>query len=225
MENINAGHRKRLRERFIKSKADGFSEHELLELLLSYSIPRKDLKPLAKALIYKFNSLAGVLDAEIEELCNVKGIGQVSAVLIKLVKELKTEYHIEEAKNDISFSSPETVYNFVREKLAGSRDEKFLIIYLNTKNKIISHEISAEGTVTRAAVYPRKIIRKTLELNASAIILAHNHPSGEIEPSKQDIELTNSINKVCQPMDIRLLDHLIIGSNTYMSFTRENLIK
>ena len=218
------GHRQRLRKRFEKNGSSAFSEHELLELLLTYSIQVKDVKPLAKKLISRFGSLKEVLDAEISELKNLDGMGEASAILISLVRELNTEYHVGKLKNAKSLSAPDEVYEFISSKLAGRRDEFFMTIFLNAKNKILDFEISAEGIVNQAVVYPRKIIRKALENNASALILAHNHPSGDPEPSKSDISLTNSLKEICETMHIRLLDHIIVGKFGYFSFDMKSLL-
>ncbi len=222
--NQNKGHRKRLRNRFVKNGSSAFAEHELLELLLTYSIPVKDVKPVAKRLLSRFSSITEVLDADIDSLKSVEGVGEMSAVLISLVKELKTEYHISKLRDLEVLSSPESVYEFIKSKLAGERDELFMVIYLNTKNKVIDFEINAEGTVNQAAVYPRKIIRKALACNAAGLILAHNHPSGEPEPSQSDIDLTNSLKEVCDTMDIRLLDHIIVGKLGFFSFSKKSMI-
>ncbi len=218
------GHRQRLRDRFEKNGSCAFSEHELLELLLTYSIHVKDVKPLAKKLLSRFGSLTEVLDAEISELKNTEGMGTVSAILIRLVKELNIEYHTEKLKNLEVLSTPTAVYEFIKNRLAGKRDELFMVIYLNTKNRVIDCEISSEGTVNQTTVYPRKIIRKALENNAAALILAHNHPSGEPEPSKNDISLTNSLKSICGTMNISLLDHIIVGKLGYFSFNRKFML-
>ena len=221
---INKGHRQRLRERFEKNGSSAFAEHELLELLLTYSIPVKDVKPLAKKLLNRFGSLREVLDADIAELKNIEGMGTISAVLVSMVKELNVEYHTEKLKNLEILSTPHEVFEFIKTKLAGKRDELFMVIYLNTKNKVIDCEINAEGTVNQAAVYPRKIIRKALENNAAALILAHNHPSGEPEPSENDISLTNSLKSICDSMNIRLLDHIIVGKLGFFSFNKRKML-
>jgi DNA repair protein RadC len=216
-KNLNHGHRKRLRDKFLRSGLSGFNDYEILEMLLTYSIPLKDVKPIAKALILKFDSISEVLDADINELKVIDGIGDMSAVLIKLVKDIKTEYHADKLKAMESISASSDVYDFALEKLVGCKDEKFMAIYLNSKNKILDYEITAEGTVTQARVYPRKIIRKALEVNAAGLIVVHNHPSGETNPSKNDIELTKVLNQLCDAMDIRLLDHIIVGKTGYKS--------
>ena len=217
LNDSTSGHRKRLRQRFIKGGADGFSDYELLELLLTYSIPVKDVKPAAKLLISKFGTLAAVFDAELTELNRVEGVGEISAVLIKLVKELRIEYHTEKLKAMEVFEHSSDVYDFAVAKLGGCKDEKFMAIYLNSKNKVLDFEITAEGTVTQARVYPRKIIRKALEVNAAGLVVVHNHPSGETKPSTSDIELTDSLKQICETMDINLLDHIIVGKGGYQS--------
>ncbi|MCF7888576.1 MAG: DNA repair protein RadC [Victivallales bacterium] len=211
------GHRKRLRERFIKTELKGFHDYEIIELLLTYSIPVKDVKPIAKKLINVFGSVSEILDAEFKDLVKIHGLSDYSAVLVKLVKEIKTEYKIDKLKSMNSVSSSSDAYDFAFEKLAGCKDEKFMAIYMNSKNRIIDYEITSEGTVTQARVYPRKIIKEALAVNAAALIIVHKHPSGEVGPSKQDIELTKSLRDVCETMDIRLLDHLIVGKTGYQS--------
>ena len=215
--NLNAGHRKRLRNKFTKSGLSGFNDYEIVELLLTYSIPLKDVKPIAKSLISKFGSISEVLDADINELKLIDGIGDMSAVLLKLVKEIKTEYHADKLKSMKTISASSDVYAFALEKIGSSLDEKFMVIYLNSKNKILDYEITAEGTVTQARVYPRRIIREALAVNAAGLIVLHNHPSGETNPSKNDIELTKVLNQLCEAMDIRLLDHIIVGKVGFKS--------
>ena len=216
-DNLNAGHRNRLRERFLSVGAAGFCDYEILELLLTYSISRKDVKPIAKELIKRFGSVSEILDADVSELIELEGISKVSAVLLKLVKEIKLEYSVEKLKAMKSISSSSDVYSFAIEKLAGAKDEKFMSIYMDSKNRIIDFKINAEGTVTQARVYPRKIIREAISLNAAGLIVVHNHPSGEVKPSLNDIELTKSLKSVCDVMDIRLLDHIVVGKSGYQS--------
>lgn len=224
-DNPNSGHRKRLRDRFEKNGSLALAEHELLELLLTYSIPLKDVKPLAKTLLSHFGSLSKVLNSEISEIRKINGIGASSAILINLVKDLNTECLAEKMIKSEVLSSPENVIKFVKSELAGKRDENFMVIYLDTKNYVIDFEISSKGTVDQAAVYPRKIIRRALDCNAAGLILAHNHPSGEPDPSDEDIKLTKSFEKVCSVMNIRLLDHIIVGAQGYVSFNKESLLK
>jgi DNA repair protein RadC len=214
------GHRKRLRQKFLKSGLSAFNDYEILELLLTYSLPLKDVKPIAKSLISNFGSISEVLDADIAELKGVDGIGEISALLLKLVKSIKTEHYADKLRSMDSISASSDVYDFVLEKLAGCKDESFLAIFLNSKNKILNFEILAEGTVTQARVYPRKIIRRALDINAAGLIVVHNHPSGEILPSQNDIELTDILKNLCDAMDIRFLDHIIVGKSGYKSYLK-----
>ncbi|MCP4177789.1 MAG: DNA repair protein RadC [bacterium] len=218
------GHRQRLRERFVVGGYKAFQQYELLELLLTFSIQRRDVKPIAKILIKKFGNISKVFDAEYHELKKIKGVGDSSATLINLFKGLSIEYHVDKVKEMEQLSTPDNVHSFLNSLISGARDEKFVSLYLNTKNKLIDYEISSEGVADHAVVYPRKIIRKALELNATSLIIAHNHPSGEINPSKEDINLTESIKSVCCTMDISLIDHLIIGKNSYYSFCKNDML-
>jgi DNA repair protein RadC len=217
-------HRKRLREKFQKAGAEGLHDYELLELLLTYALPRKDVKPIAKALLDRFDGLAGVLDATQHELEEIKGLGPNSATLIRLVKELCTVYLAERAKEKDVLSSPQAVVDFARSKLAGLPHEAFMVIYLNTKNEVIEHEVIHEGTVDRAVVYPRKIIESALAHHAVGLILVHNHPSGYPDPSEEDKQLTRAAVEAARTVDIRVLDHIIVGKNGYFSF-REHQIE
>ncbi len=217
-------HRQRLRERFGKAGADGMHDYELLELLLTYSIPRRDVKPVAKKLIEKFGGLSGVLDAGQKELEAVKGLGAMSASLIRLVKELYCTYLSEDILRGDVLSSPESVLNFVRVKLAGLTNEAFMVIYMNVKNEVIEHSVLYEGTVDNVAVYPRRVIESALSHHASGIILVHNHPSGNTMPSGEDRVLTQEIAEAANTLDIRVLDHLIVGKEGYFSFMENGLL-
>lgn len=218
------GHRERLREKFQKAGTEGLHDYELLELLLTYAIPQKDVKETAKALIKHFGSLSGVLDANQKELEAVKGLGPISATLIRLVKELCGVYLAERMKRKDLLSSPQAVVDFARVKLAGLPHEAFMVIYLNTKNEVIEHEIIQEGTVDRAVVYPRRIIEAALTHHAAGLILVHNHPSGHPEPSEEDKRLTRATEEATRPIDVRVLDHIIVGRDGYFSFRGQQLL-
>jgi len=218
------GHRKRLRERFHKAGVDGMHDYELLELLLTYAIPRKDVKPIAKALIERFGGLAGVLDASTKELEKNSDIGAFSTTLIKLVKEMCGAYLEEKLKEKGSLSAPQEVLDFARMKLSGLPHEAFMVIYVNTKNRVLAHEIIHEGTVDRAVIYPRRIIEQALAHHATGLILVHNHPSGYSEPSAEDKRLTSDLVEATRTIDIRLLDHIIVGKDGYFSFSERRLL-
>jgi len=217
-------HRKRLREKFLKAGAEGFHDYELLELLLTFAIPRVDVKPAAKALMKRFGTLNAVLDATQSELQSVSGMGPTSAVLIRLVKELFAAYLAERMEGKDVLSSPSAVVDFARVKLAGLPHEAFMVIYLNVKNRVIDHEVLQEGTVDRAIVYPREIIKAALTHKATGLLLSHNHPSGDPEPSQEDKHLTRSVIEAARTVEIKVLDHIIVGKNGYFSFQENRLL-
>jgi DNA repair protein RadC len=217
-------HRKRLREKFLKAGSEGLHDYELLELLLTFAIPRLDVKPPAKRLIERFGSLNGVLDGSQAELADVRGVGPTSAILIRLVKELFSAYLAERMEGKDVLSSPRAVVDFARVKLAGLPHEAFMVIFLNVKNRVIEHEVLQEGTVDRAIVYPRQIIKAALTHKAAGLILSHNHPSGDPEPSQEDKHLTRSIIEAARTVEIKVLDHIIVGKNGYFSFQENRLL-
>ena len=217
-------HRERLRERFRKTGVDGLHDYELLELLLTYAIPRRDVKPLAKHLIQRFGSLSGVLNASQRELEAVPGMGSTSATLIRLVKDLFGAYVGEKMTDKDLVTSPKAAVEFARVKLAGYPHEVFMVLYLNAKNEIIQYEIVHEGTVDRAVVYPRRIIESALTHHAAGLILVHNHPSGHPEPSEEDRRLTRMVIEAARTMDIRVVDHVVVGKHGYVSFAEDGLL-
>ena len=199
-------------------------DYELLELLLTFSIPRRDVKPVAKKLISEFGGLPGVLDADRKKLEGLSGVGSMSATLIGLVKELYGTYLAENMKKGDLLSSPEAVLKFARVRLSGMTNEAFMVIYLNVKNEVIDYMLLHEGTVDNVAVYPRRIIESALSRNSAGIILVHNHPSGNPNPSGEDKALTAEIADAAKTLDIRVLDHIIVGKNGYFSFMENGLL-
>lgn len=225
MENAHyVQHRRRLRDRFRKAGSNGLQDYELLELLLTYAVPRRDVKPLAKNLIAQFGSLASVLDADQRELERARDVGPSSAILIRLVKELCETYLAEKMHRKDSVSSPQAVVDFARIRLAGLPHEAFMVIYLNVKNEVIEPEIVNEGTVDRAIVHPRRVVEGALRRHAAALILVHNHPSGHTEPSEEDKRLTRAIVEAARTVEIRVLDHIVVARNGYFSFAQERLL-
>jgi len=217
-------HRKRLRERFQKNGSEGMLDYEILELLLTYAIPRKDVKPFAKELIRHFGALSGVLDASQKELETVFHIGPISSTLIRLVKEICGAYLSEKMKHKDILSSPQAVLDFARIKLAGLPHEAFMVIFLNTKNKVLGFKVIQEGTVDRAVIYPRRIVEESLSRHAAGLVLVHNHPSGDSEPSPEDRQLTRAILEAVRTIDLRVLDHIIVGKEGYCSFVERQLL-
>lgn len=218
------GHRKRLKKKFSESGLDSFHDYEALELLLSYAIPRKDVKSLAKRLLKNFGGLKGLLDAETDEIEKVEGIGAHTAILIKLVKDLGTLYLKEKAKDNPQITSTNELLDYCKASMGGLKDERFSVIYLNAQNRIIKIETIQEGIVNQAVVYPRKVLEKALKHKASAIILVHNHPSGNVKPSDADIKLTKAIQETARVLEILIHDHIIIGENRFFSFREKGIL-
>ena len=217
-------HRQRLKKKFTVSGVDAFYDYEALELLLSYAIPQKDVKPLAKDLLKNFGSLKGVMDASIRDLEGVTGIGMHTAVLIKLVKDMGSMYLKEKAKEKPQITCTRELLDYCKTTIGGLKDERFCVIYLDAQNKITGMETIQEGIVNQAVVYPRKVLENALEQKASAIILVHNHPSGNVKPSDADIRLTKTIRDTARMLDILVHDHVIVGENRFFSFREEGLM-
>ncbi|MEI7637791.1 MAG: DNA repair protein RadC [Syntrophus sp. (in: bacteria)] len=217
-------HRQRLKDKYLEVGLDGFHDYEIMEFLLTYGIPQKDVKPLAKDLLKRFGGLKGVIDADIEELQEVKGIGSHTAVLIKLVKDIGSFYLLQKAQDRPQVSCTAELLNFCKTSMGALKDEEFRVCYLDAQNKIITLETIQEGVVNQAVVYPRKVLEKALQCKASAIILVHNHPSGHVRPSDADIRLTKTIQETARTLDILVHDHIIIGENRFFSFREEGLM-
>jgi len=222
---VYAGHRKRLRNKFQKSGFDGLHDYEQIELLLTYAVPVKDVKPVAKLLIKKFKNISGLLDASYEELKEIKGLGDSSVTLIKFVRALLTKYSEEQMFSSQIINSPEKVFEFSKLKIGSNKNESLMAIFLNTKNMVIRYEIVSEGSIDSVAVYPRRIIELALKYNASGLIIVHNHPSGDPSPSTSDNELTKELKNISESMDIRLLDHIIVSKKNYYSFSKEGKLE
>lgn len=214
-------HRKRLKERFKRGAFDGFYNYEVLELFLTYAVAEKVVNPLAKHLLDRFKGLRGVFDASLEELQAVEGMTENAALLIKLVKDVCGVYLKERMMGKDIIRCPKEALDFLNITLSGERIEKFLAIYLNSKNEVISVETLHEGTINQTAVYPRKAIEKAFKYRASAVIFVHNHPSGDANPSDVDLQLTEVLDRAALAVDIIVHDHMIIGRNKHFS-AREN---
>jgi DNA repair protein RadC len=217
-------HRVRLRKKYRTSGIDAFHDYEALELLLCYAIPRGDVKPPAKALLKTFGSIKGVIDADMSDLEKVRGIGPSSAVALKLLKDLCALYLKQQAMEKPQITCTSELVNYCKTALGGLKDEQFRVIYLDAQNRIIDDESIQEGIVNQAVVYPRKVLENALKQKASAIILLHNHPSGNIRPSDADIRLTRTIQETARVLDILVHDHIIIGENRFFSFREEGIM-
>ena len=221
MDESIRNHRRRLRERFSRHGLEGFHDYEVLELLLTYAIPRVDVKPLAKRLIATFKSLAGVFDATPAELGQVQGMGEQGALLLALVRQVEARYLASELPGRSVLDRPERVKAHLRLLLQGRGRECFGAIFTDQQHRHIATEILFDGTVDRTAVYPRNLMKRALELDAKGMILFHNHPGGTPRASSEDIDLTRRVSEACEPLDIRMLDHFLVAGAEVLSF-KEN---
>lgn len=218
------GHRERLRDRFKQGGADALPDYELLELVLFRSIPRADTKPLAKALIARFGSFAEVIGAEAERLMEVKGVGEAVAQDLKLIQAASLRLARGEVLNRPLLSSWKAIVEYCRAAMAFETREQFRILFVDKKNQLIKDEVQQQGTVDHTPVYTREVIKRALELSATAIILVHNHPSGDPTPSLADIEMTKKIIQAGDKLGVLVHDHIIIGKKDHVSFRGLQLI-
>jgi DNA repair protein RadC len=218
------GHRDRLRQRFLQGGPDALPDYELLELLLFLGIPRKDVKPLAKALIARFDGLAGVLTATTDALMEIPGITANAATAIKTVQAAAQRLARLQVMNRPVLSSWDNLLDYCHVALAHQPSEEFRLLFLDRQNVLIADEAQQKGTVDHTPVYPREVVKRALELNACAIIMVHNHPSGAPKPSRADIDMTRQVKDAVKAVGITLHDHLIIGKNGHNSFKSLGLL-
>lgn len=221
-----AGHRQRLRERFLKSGLAGFADYEVVELLLTLAIPRADVKQPAKALIARFGNLRGILDAPIEELRAIPGIGKVTPAALQIIRAAATLYLQQAGEDRDSLADPARLEDFWRMRIGALQNEVFEVAYLDSAYRLLRDGVETleEGTVDRAAVYPRRVIEAALKRGAAALVLAHNHPNGEVSPSEHDKTLTRAIVLAAETVHLRVLDHLIVSSQEAFSFRKQGLL-
>lgn len=218
------GHRERLREKLLVRGDDSLADYELLELILMMALPRIDVKPLAKTLLARFKNFAGVLNASPEELMSVKGIKETIAATLKIIPAACVRMTKVEIIDTPVFNSWSKIQDYCFLKLAHKKNERFHILFLNIKLHLIADEEHQHGTVNHTPVYPREILSRALALNASSLILVHNHPSGDSKPSEGDIKITEELRKILKMSDISIYDHLIIGRQGIYSFRRHGLL-
>lgn len=228
------GHRKRLRERFQKTGLASFQDYEAVELLLTLAIPRKDVKNAAKEAIKKFGSFRGVLDAPVEELKMLPGVGEVAPLAIRFIREAVNLYLQPKTSSDltlrrtepetISLEEPKILFDYCRAALGAQPNEVFKVIHLDSRYRVIDVETLAEGTIDRATVYPRKVMESALKKRASTLVFAHNHPDGNINPSDYDKTITRALILAAKALNINILDHIIVSKDEVFSFRKEGLL-
>jgi DNA repair protein RadC len=218
------GHRERLRGRFREAGPEALADYELLELVLFRAIPQRDVKPLAKKLIATFGSFAEVIAAPETRLKEIKGLGEAAITEIKIVQAAASRLVRGQVKARAVLSSWSSVLDYCRTAMAFSDKEQFRILFLDKRNQLIADEVQQTGTVDHTPVYPREVVKRALELSATAIILVHNHPSGDPTPSRADIQMTQSIVEVAKPLGISVHDHIIVGKDGHTSLKGLRLI-
>lgn len=218
------GHRFRLREKFLNAGLKGFLNYEIIELLLSLGTPRRDCKQPAKDALDRFKTLRGVLEAPTEQLMEIKGIGRHNVFGLKLIQEVSREFLREKMMARVFCRSSKEVFDYLYHSLRDSKREKFKALFLDAKNQILEEKTVFEGTVDSSAVYPREIIKEALWRDASSLIFVHNHPSGDPTPSESDKQITSELFFAASAVQIRVLDHLIVGNDRYFSFADSGLL-
>ena len=219
-----AGHRGRLRERFMRDLGASMEDYELLELLLAMALPRVDTKPLAKDLIDRFGSFAAVIAADPVELTKTKGIKDASVAPIKLVQAAALRLAQQQVMEQPIISSWDNLISYLHIAMSREKVEHLRLLFLDNKNRLIADEVQQRGTVNHTPLYPREVMKRALDLHASALILVHNNPSGDPTPSQDDIHMTNEIRDAAEKLGIRLHDHIIIGRNEQTSFKAQGLL-
>ena len=226
-KNVHEGHRERLRQRFLSEGLENFQDHNVLELLLFYSVPMKDTNEEAHNLIDTFGSLSGVFDASFEELCNVKGIGERSATLIKMMPELFKKYEVDKINNDEAIlDTSKKVAEYAASHFKGVTNERMYVMFLDSNCRVLNFSQVSEGIVNTAPLNARKIMEIAFSCDASNIILVHNHPSGVVAPSRKDIDATISMINLMSKVSLKISDHIIIGNGSdYFSFRKSDKFK
>ena len=221
----NDGHRQRLRERFLAAGLDGFHDYEVIELLLTLAMPRKDCKDAAKEALLRFKTLQGVLEASSRELCRVAGIGPKNIFGIKLIKAVADRYLKKRLIHKDAINDSKALFDYLYHSIGDKNREFFKIIFLDSKNQVIAADTLSEGTLTASSVYPREVIQKALSHDAAALIFAHNHPSGDPKPSSEDVAITRQLVFACKVMGLVAHEHIVIGNDCYYSFADQGYIE
>jgi DNA repair protein RadC len=218
------GHRLRMRQRLLKAGPNALADHEMLEMMLFIALPRRDTKPIARDLMTRFRTFGGVIGAPVAELMTIEGLGEAGAAAVKLVQAAALRMMRQELAAQPVLSTWEMLTDYLMAAMGNERIEQFRVLFLDGRNKLIADEVQGQGTINHAPAYPREVVRRCLELHATAVILAHNHPSGEPTPSREDVALTTEIVRAAETMGIAVHDHIIIGRGKWLSFRAEKLL-
>ncbi len=218
------GHRQRLRQRLLTSGPESVADHELLELVLFLALPRRDTKPIARALLSRFGSFANVIAAPLADLRSVEGMGDAGSAALKTVQAAAIRLMRSELQSRPILSNGQALMGYLTAQLARERVEQFRILFLDGKNRLLADEAQARGTVNHTPVYPREVAKRALELHATAIILVHNHPSGDPAPSPLDLQTTAQIKRALATVDVVLHDHIIVGNGAWLSLRQQGML-
>ena len=218
------GHRARLRSRLLTSGPDSMADHELLEMVLFLALPRRDTKPIARALLTRFGSFASAIAAPLPELVAVEGMGEAGAAALKTVQAAALRLVKAEILDQPVLANWDALMSYLTAQMSRDRVEQFRILFLDNRNRLLADEAQARGTINHTPVYPREVAKRALELHATGLILVHNHPSGDPAPSRQDIEMTAEIGRAVDTLGVLLHDHVIVGNGRWLSFRREGLL-
>ena len=218
------GHRLRMRQRLLKAGPEALADHEMLEMILFIALPRRDTKPLARELLARFRTFGGVLGAPVNELKTIDGIGDAGAAALKLVQAAALRMMRKELATRPVLASWDQLTDYLTASMEHERTEHFRILFLDSRNRLLADEVQGYGTINHAPAYPREVVRRCLDLHATAVILAHNHPSGETTPSREDVALTTDIARATATMGITVHDHIIVGKGKWLSFRAEKLL-
>ena len=219
-----AGHRERLRQRLLSAGPDALNDQDLLELILFLALPRRDTKPIAKALLARFGSFANAIAAPVNELRSIEHMKESGPAALKAVQAAALRLARAEVIDRPLLNNWDGLMAYLNAVLARERVEQFRVLFLDTRNRLLGDEAQARGTVNHTPVYPREVVKRALELQATAIILVHNHPSGDPTPSRDDIEMTREVRLAADVLNIVLHDHVIVGNGKWLSFRREGLL-
>ncbi len=218
------GHRARMRQRLLKAGPDALADHEMLEMILFVALPRRDTKPIARDLLTRFRNFSGVIGAPEAELRTVEGLGEAGAAAIKLIQAAALRMMRHDLATQPVLSTWDRLTDYLMAAMGQERTEQFRVLFLDGRNRLLADEVQGTGTINHAPAYPREVVRRCLELHATAVVLAHNHPSGDPTPSREDVALTAEIARAAATMGIAIHDHVVVGRGKFLSFRAERLL-